>query len=98
MKASHAKKQHGKAAAAFVALLAGIGLLSGSAALEARTLTVAVAPRFPTLDPYDATDALSRNVAKSFYEGLFAFNDKLEPKPQLAESYEVSDDGLTYVF
>lgn len=98
MKASHAKKQHGKAAAAFAALLAGIGLLSGSAALEARTITVAVATSFTTLDPYDATDALSRNVAKSFYEGLFAFNDKLEPKPQLAESYEVSDDGLTYVF
>ncbi len=34
MQASHAKKQHGKAAAAFAALLAGIGLLSGSAALE----------------------------------------------------------------
>ena len=98
MKASHAKKQHGKTAAAFAALLAGIGLLSGSAALEARTITVAVATSFTTLDPYDATDALSRNVAKSFYEGLFAFNDKLEPKPQLAESYEVSDDGLTYVF
>ena len=30
--------------------------------------------------------------------GVIAFNDKLEPKPQLAESYEVSDDGLTYVF
>ena len=83
-----------------VGIAAGMALTAllacGTAA--ARTITVAVATGFTTLDPYDAGDALSRNVAKSFYEGLYAFNDKLEPQPQLAESYEVSEYVLEYVF
>lgn len=78
--------------------LAGAGLLLGAVALQAKTVTVAVASTFTTLDPYNASDALSRNAAKSFYEGLFAFNDKLEPVPQLAASYETSSDGLIYTF
>ena len=85
-------------ALAAAASVMGAGMTLASAPVAAKTITVAVATSFTTLDPYDATDALSRNVAKSFYEGLFAFNDKLEPKPQLAESYEVSADGREYVF
>lgn len=78
--------------------LAGAGLLAGSPMAAAKTVTVAVATTFTTLDPYNANDALSRNAAKSFYEGLFAFNDKLESVPQLALSYEASKDGLVYTF
>ncbi len=61
-----------------------------------KTITVAVASSFTTLDPYNATDGLSRNVAKSFYEGLFTLDKNLKPVPQLAESYTVSEDGLVY--
>lgn len=67
-------------------------------AAEARDITVAVSANFTTLDPYNASDLLSRNVAKSFYEGLYAFDKDLTPQPQLAESHTVSPDGLEYVF
>ena len=60
------------------------------------TITVAVASSFTTLDPYNATDGLSRQVAKSFYEGLFTRDKDFKLVPQLAESYTVSDDGLVY--
>ena len=70
--------------------------LTTTPAVEARSITVALANTFTTLDPYDATDVVSRQVSKSFYEGLFAFDKEMKPQPQLAESYEVSPDGLVY--
>ena len=78
-----------------VSLAAALTLPSGS---QARGITVAVGSSFTTLDPYQATDLLSRTVAKSFYEGLYSFDKNLKPVPQLAESYEVSEDGLVYTF
>lgn len=51
---------------------------------------------FTTLDPYDANDTLSQAVAKSFYQGLFGLDKEMKLKNVLAESYTVSDDGLTY--
>ena len=51
---------------------------------------------FTTLDPYDASDTLSQNVAKSFYEGLFGFDKDMKLVNVLAESYDVSKDGLEY--
>lgn len=78
-----------------VSLAAAATLPSGS---QARGITVAVGSSFTTLDPYQATDLLSRTVAKSFYEGLYSFDKNLKPVPQLAESYEVSEDGLVYTF
>ncbi|QTP59162.1 ABC transporter substrate-binding protein [Billgrantia antri] len=40
----------------------------------------------------------TRKVAGSIYEGLLRYSTDLEPIPQLAESWEVSEDGLTYTF
>ncbi len=37
-------------------------------------------------------------MTKSFYEGLFQFHKDLKVKNVLAESYEVSKDGLVYTF
>lgn len=51
---------------------------------------------FTTLDPYDANDTLSQAVAKSFYQGLFGFDKDMKLVNVLADSYEVSKDGLTY--
>lgn len=65
-------------------------------AVVAKDLTVAVYSAFTTLDPYDASDTLSQNVAKSFYEGLFGFDKDMKLVNVLAESYDVSKDGLEY--
>ena len=84
-----------KPRATFLALcLAATGLAFQPASAE--EITVAVGSGFTTLDPYDATDMLSRTVVKSFYEGLFTFDQNMKPVPQLAESYETSPDGLVY--
>lgn len=84
-----------KPRATFLALcLAAAGLAFQPASAE--EITVAVGSGFTTLDPYDATDMLSRTVVKSFYEGLFTFDQNMKPVPQLADSYEMSPDGLIY--
>lgn len=49
-------------------------------------------------DPPLAYDEGGYYGLQNFYRGLFTYNEKLEPQPDLAESVDVSDDGLTYVF
>lgn len=73
-------------------------LLAASAPAGAREITAAVPSNFSTLDPWDAVDNLSRSVSASIYESLYAFDENLKPVPQLAESHEVSADGLVYTF
>lgn len=70
--------------------------LMASCAFAAKDVVVAVGSNFTTLDPYDANDTLSQAVAKSFYQGLFGLDKEMKLKNVLAESYTVSDDGITY--
>ena len=73
-----------KPRASFLALcLAAAGFLFQPASAE--EITVAVGSGFTTLDPYDATDMLSRAAAKSFYEGLFTFDENMKPVPDTAQ-------------
>ncbi len=79
--------------------LLAAGLLSSVITLPAwaaKDVVVAVASNFTTLDPYDANDTLSQAMAKSFYQGLFGFDKDMKLNNVLAESYQVSEDGLTY--
>jgi glutathione transport system substrate-binding protein len=81
------------AAAFAVAMAAGMAALPAHAAKD---VVFAVASTFTTTDPYDANDTLSQAMAKSFYEGLYGFDKDMKLIPVLAESYEVSKDGLVY--
>ncbi|MDO5532448.1 glutathione ABC transporter substrate-binding protein GsiB [Sutterella sp.] len=85
-----------KAKALLPILLSG-ALLAAGAQAATKDVTVAVASTFTTMDPYNASDTLSQAVAKSFYEGLFTFDKNMKIVNVLAESYEPSADGLTYV-
>lgn len=51
-----------------------------------------------SMDPVQINDATSRHVGENVYDQLLEFNDKLELKPSLAKSYEISPDGITYTF
>jgi len=52
-----------------------------------------------TLDPAKAYDFASSNILQNVAETLVGFPPgETEPAPLLAESWEVSDDGLTYTF
>ncbi len=64
--------------------------------MAAKDVVFAVASTFTTTDPYDANDTLSQAMAKSFYEGLYGFDKDMKMIPVLAESYDVSKDGLVY--
>ena len=77
-------------AAAFAAFAAA------APAYAAKDVVFAVASTFTTTDPYDANDTLSQAMAKSFYEGLYGFDKDMKMIPVLAESYDVSGDGLVY--
>ncbi len=79
----------------FVAVLALVALVAAPAQ-AAKDVVFAVASTFTTTDPYDANDTLSQAMAKSFYEGLYGFDKDMKMIPVLAESYDVSKDGLVY--
>src|SRR5579875_80892 len=51
-----------------------------------------------TFDPALAYDASSISAIQMVFTGLVQLNDKLQVVPQLAESWKISDDGLTWTF
>jgi len=67
-------------------------------AFAAKDAVIAVASTFTSLDPYDSNDTLSQAASKSFYQGLFGFDKNMKLINVLAESYEVSKNGLEYTF
>lgn len=50
------------------------------------------------LDPAFARDVNSAFMTRQVFRGLTKFDDNLEPTPELAETIEISPDGLTYRF
>lgn len=57
-------------------------------------LRVALSGEPPTLDMHQTPDAIVLLIASHIQETLFTWDAGYRPVPHLAESYEVSDDGL----
>lgn len=57
-----------------------------------------VADDLNSLDPAIATDKYSVNAVLMVFTGLVELNDQMQVVPQLAASYAVSPDNLTYTF
>src|SRR6266566_6427699 len=51
-----------------------------------------------TFDPALSTDAASISAIDLVFIGLVQFDDQLQVKPQLAASYQLASDGLTWTF
>ncbi len=51
-----------------------------------------------TLDPALAGDANSTEIINKIFNGLVSLNKEMEVVPELAESWEASEDSLTYTF
>ncbi|MFC2021492.1 peptide ABC transporter substrate-binding protein [Chloroflexota bacterium] len=51
-----------------------------------------------TLDPAISGDATSHQYIMQLFSGLVSLDDNLEPTPDIAEDWQVSDDGRTYTF
>jgi ABC-type transport system substrate-binding protein len=52
----------------------------------------------PTLDPHLTTDATSATIIVEVFGGLMTIDANLDVVPDLAESWDVSDDGTVYTF
>jgi peptide/nickel transport system substrate-binding protein len=80
----------------------GAGESQETAAPEAKeyrdTLNIALTAQPPTLDTAITVSAVALDTAGNIYEQLFTLDANYNPVPVLAESVEVSEDGLTYTF
>ncbi len=70
---------------------------SGSAAQD-KVLRVVPHADLKNHDPIWTTAYITRNHGYMVYDTLFALDENLKPQTQMVESYEVSDDSLTYSF
>ena len=61
-------------------------------------IVMALSSEPPHLDPHVNAGTAARTVRLNVYRGLFNYNTDGVAAPELAESYTVSDDSLTYTF
>ncbi|MDF7637596.1 peptide ABC transporter substrate-binding protein [Leuconostocaceae bacterium ESL0958] len=88
------------AAIVVVAAIAGGGKAAGwwgkSSDSNKKTLHMALPTEIQTLDTSKITDQYSALIAGNTESNLLRTDAKGDPVPDLAKSYHVSDDGLTY--
>jgi len=96
-----------KLSCALLCLVAAILSFTGCAKHETlvergnrdQVLLRGIGPEPASLDPHLATQAADYNVLSALFEGLVAEDPvDLHPVPGVAESWEVSSDGLIYAF
>ena len=79
--------------------LAGALLLGAAAGAQAQTvLRVVPQADLRALDPVWTTSQLTQAHGLLVYDQLFALNARLEAKPQMVESWQTSEDGLSWTF
>ena len=79
--------------------LSGLLLLAGPASAQSdKTLRVVMHSDLKILDPVWTTAYIVRNHGYLIYDQLFALDEKLEIKPQMVDTWTVSDDQLTWTF
>jgi len=61
-------------------------------------LVIAIEGSISTLDPHNVTDTNSIATTRGIYETLVEFDENQELVGLLAESWEISEDSLTYTF
>ncbi len=80
---------------------AGTGMLAMprlSLAQNSKVLRFIPQANLSSLDAVAGTQYVVRNAAMLVWDTLYGVNSKLEPKPQMADSAEASDDGKTWTF
>jgi peptide/nickel transport system substrate-binding protein len=78
------------------ALAAVAALWPTPGAAQEKVLKVIPHADLRVLDPIWTTGYITRNHGYLVYDTLFAIDDKFEPKPQMADSFTLSADGLVY--
>lgn len=81
-----------------MALLGGVALIGLSVPASASDIVWARYGDSDTLDPHASTTTLSMQSWRQIYDTLLAFDENGTPRPNMAKSVEVADDGLTVTF
>lgn len=90
----------------FVLFAAGCGKKSGDTTMTelqggikgGGTMTTNELENIRSLDPVGINDVVSHHVAHQIYDLLIDLDSNMELRPQLAQRWEISPDGLTYTF
>src|ERR1041384_2178183 len=69
-----------------------------AAPVTAQTLKLSLHSDLKIIDPIWTTALISTHHGYMVYDTLFALDDKLQVKPQMVDSWTVSDDKLTWTF
>ena len=91
----------GVQAVAFSVLLSACSPHESNVAVGNRTgvLHYGIGAEVQTLDPHVLSDTGAWEISGALFEGLVRLNaETLEPEPGVAESWQLSDDGLTLIF
>ncbi|MET3344306.1 ABC-type transport system substrate-binding protein [Bradyrhizobium japonicum] len=82
-------------------LLLACGLTASALAQEPKTggvINAVIQPEPPGLMLAMVQNGPVQMVSGNIFEGLLRYSPKLEPQPELAESWTVSEDAKTYTF
>ena len=81
-----------------MALLALPLLAAPFGAVAAKDVVVGLPVNLTGLYPADLNDNASQSAARLMFEGLYNLDEHMKLQPQLAESYEASEDAKEFVF
>ncbi len=88
-----------KIVAFLVCLILAMSALGAFAEGDSATaLNVAIGSQFTTLDPAMNTETVNAYVLQHIYAGMFVKDSDNNVVNLLCDTYEVSEDGLTYTF
>jgi glutathione transport system substrate-binding protein len=79
-------------------LLAVLLSFSSGGAFAAKELVVGIDVNLTGLDPADLNDNASQSAARLMFEGLYNLDEHMKLQPQLAESYEATEDAKEFTF
>ncbi len=78
------------------------GATSGTQAVAADddpTFTIGMTNEIDSFNPFNGIEAVSYEAWALMYDYMISWSDKdMSPQPSLAESWETSEDGLTWTF
>ena len=88
----------GLAGVGSLAATGGISMPALSQGAAARTLRFVPQANLANFDPVWGTQYVVRNAAALVWDTLYGLDSALQPQRQMAESEEVTDDGLVWTF
>jgi peptide/nickel transport system substrate-binding protein len=86
------------AAFSATAFMPGNKLFAQTGPVKGGVLVIAQYPEPSILTAALGGGGATNNISPKIFDGLLTYDNALKPVPQLAESWEVSEDGLTITF